>query len=79
MIEKCNETATESYPKSMTFGETDGKVPTPRTLGQELDAGIMQARKHLEQLCVSKAKAEVLGLLDSPHRDLMQIVNGYPY
>ena len=37
-----------------------------RTVGEALDQQIEQARKWVEQLCIRKAKAEALNVLDHP-------------
>ncbi len=43
----------------------DGKAETPVvTVGQRLDSKIQGARQRLHDLCVAKAKAEALGMLD---------------
>lgn len=36
------------------------------TLGENLDAKIARTRKHLEKLCITKAKAEAMQMLNTP-------------
>lgn len=52
--------------------ETDGcsalqkKAQRPMTIRDELDRKIDNARKHVEDLCITKAKLEALNVLDHP-------------
>ena len=52
--------------------ETDGcsapqkKEQRPLTIREELDRKIKAARKHVEELCITKAKLEALNVLDHP-------------
>ena len=48
----------------------------PRTVGQTLDIRIKHARQLVEQLCITKAKAEALGILDYPQEFMTQIAYG---
>ena len=43
-----------------------------QTVRMTLDVRIAQCRKHLEELCIQKAKAETAGLLDFPQ----SVING---
>ena len=45
----------------------------PRTVGEKLDLQIAETRKHLEQLCVTKAKAEAMQMLDHPMDFIRQL------
>ena len=47
-----------------------------RTVGQALDARIKHARQQVETLCVTKAKAEALGILDYPQEFMEQLAYG---
>ena len=47
------------------------KSQVDQTVGQYLDQRILDARKHLETVCILKAKAEASGLLDFP-RDFVR-------
>ena len=38
----------------------------PLTIREELDRRIENARKHVEDLCIAKAKLEALNVLDHP-------------
>ena len=44
-----------------------------RTVGEKLDLQIAETRKHLEQLCVTKAKAEAMQMLDHPMDFIRQL------
>ena len=48
----------------------------PETIRSALDRRILEARQRVEKLCVAKAKAETLGLLDAPWSDLETIIYG---
>jgi hypothetical protein len=48
----------------------------PRTVGQSLDSRIKHARQQVEQLCIAKAKAEALGILDYPQEFVEQLAYG---
>lgn len=43
------------------------------TVGKVLDARIKQARQHLENLVIQKAKAETAGLLEFPQSVINQL------
>lgn len=45
-----------------------------QTIGQRLDNRIAYARKEVERLCIAKAKAEALGILDYPHEFVETLV-----
>lgn len=47
-----------------------------RTVEQHLNDRITEIRHRLEKLCVAKAKAELLGILNAPLDDLARIVSG---
>lgn len=51
-------------------------APVPETVRQHFNHRIEEARLCVERLCVAKAKAEVLQLLDVPWNQLANIV--YP-
>lgn len=59
--------ATIGYVTSGTC-EAVSQKPTSdtETLGQCLDQRIAQARKNLEELCITKAKAEAMQMLNTP-------------
>ena len=38
----------------------------PTTVGESLDSRIADARQHLEKLCIIKAKAETMQMLNHP-------------
>ncbi len=40
---------------------------------------IEQARKHLEQLCIKRAKLEALGMKDYPYREIIGLLETYLY
>lgn len=50
------------------------------TIGSNLDRLIRDARKHLEELCIRKARAEAAQLLDHPLKEMRALCNdGYPF
>ena len=50
--------------------------PEPRTVGKSLDSRIKRAREHVEELCILKAKADTLGILDYPQAFLEKLTYG---
>lgn len=48
-------------------------VRKPETVGEVLDDAIQSAREQVEQLCILKAKAEALNVLDYPHDFLQKL------
>jgi hypothetical protein len=46
----------------------------PHTVGQKLDMQIAETRKHLEALCITKAKAEAMQMLDHPMDFIRQLI-----
>lgn len=44
------------------------------TVEEYLNQCIETARKHVENLCIAKAKAETLGILKYPHAELMDML-----
>ncbi len=48
----------------------------PLTVGQSLDSRIKHARQQVEELCITKAKAEALGVLDYPQKFIEQLAYG---
>jgi len=44
-----------------------------RTVGEALDVRIKHARQQVEALCITKAKAEALGILDYPQEFVEQL------
>ena len=50
------------------------KRTEPVTVEEYLNQRIENARKHLENLCIAKTKAETLGLLKYPHAELMDML-----
>ena len=65
------------------MGETDVgsngttvPIPAPRTVGESLNARIKYARQQVESLCITKAKAEALGILDFPQEFMEQLSYG---
>lgn len=46
------------------------------TVGESLDNKIKCARQRVEELCVTKAKAEALGILDYPQEFIDQLSYG---
>ncbi len=58
---------------------TDAKAQTPQripqpTVGDCFDQEIANARLRLENLCVAKAKADTLGMLNHPAIDIRNIL-----
>lgn len=47
------------------------------TIGAHLDANIAACRKRLEQLCIVKAKAEALQMLDYPRDAVAEMCGWY--
>ena len=66
------------------MGETDGCSQTVSghvaqrivTVGDHLDNKIKCARQRVQELCVAKAKAEALGILDYPQEFIDQLSYG---
>lgn len=50
------------------------KRAEPVTVEEYLNQRIETARKHVEFLCIAKAKAETLGLLKYPHSELTDML-----
>ena len=50
------------------------EIGTPKTIGEAMNRQIQYARQSLEKLCIAKAKAETLNLLDLPYQDMRQIL-----
>ena len=44
------------------------------TIGDEFNIRIAEVKQRLENLCIAKAKADTLGFLDMPSRDLQKIL-----
>ena len=59
-----------------TDGNSEAVAREPRTVGQSLDARIKHTRQQVEQLCITKAKAEALGILDCPQELMGQLAYG---
>ena len=54
--------------------------PKEETVGEYLDRNILEARLHLERMCITKAKAEATQMLDHPITFLRQILSpGYEF
>lgn len=53
------------------------KRASPVTVEEVLNEQIERARKNVEQLCISKAKAETLGLLKYPYHEMVSILAIY--
>ena len=53
---------------------TDSTESNTETVGMYLDTKILSARTYLEKLCVAKAKAEVLQMLDYPVDEIRSLV-----
>lgn len=51
-------------------------VPEPMTVGKSLDSRIRRAREQVEELCILKAKADTLGILDYPQEFLEKLTYG---
>lgn len=54
------------------------KAEPPLTVGQHLDFQIHACRRKLEDLCITKAKAEAAQLLNVP-MDFISKISGYPF
>lgn len=50
------------------------KRAEPVTVEEHLNERIESARKHVENLCIAKAKVETLGLLKYPHSELIDML-----
>ena len=50
--------------------------PEPMTVGKSLDSRIKRAREYVEELCILKAKADTLGILDYPQEFLEKFTYG---
>ena len=48
----------------------------PMTVGKSIDSRIKRAREHVEELCILKAKADTLGILDYPQAFLEKLTYG---
>lgn len=48
-----------------------------RTIRTNLDEEIKRARERVENLCIAKAKAETLGILDYPHKEVVKILGNW--
>lgn len=59
-----------------TNGKSEAVAQKSRTVGQSLDVRIKRARQQVEQLCIAKAKAEALGILDYPQEFMEQLAYG---
>ena len=60
---------------NLSNGLTESNQPIKlHTLGEAFDAEIMRTKQLLETLCISKAKADTLGLLQAPVTDLRKIL-----
>jgi len=59
-----------------TSTNSDAVAVAQRTVGQSLDSRIKHARQQVEALCIAKAKAEALGILDYPQEFMEQIAYG---
>lgn len=63
----------------MSAADTAGCVPdwakarATETVGQSLDRRIQRAREQVEALCVLKAKAEALNILDFPQEFIWKL------
>ena len=59
------------------FNTTDAATPQPTgqpvTIEQLFNKEIAQARTTLEKLCIAKAKAETLGMLQYPAQGLREV------
>lgn len=65
--------ALQTTESSCTANTEQRKNQEPeQTVRMTLDVRIAQCRKHLEELCIQKAKAETAGLLDFPQ----SVING---
>ncbi len=60
-------------PKPEMDGEQVTLVRKPRTVGERLDERIASARKEVERLCILKAKAEALNILDHEYDFYMDL------
>jgi hypothetical protein len=56
------------------FGKHGVEVGVPLTIGWAFDEEIRRARELVETLCIAKAKAEALNLLQQPYQGLRQIL-----
>lgn len=65
MCENCKSTVADSN----VFQE----VPA-QTIGQVYDARIKSIKEHLETVTIAKAKAETLGFLNFPAKDLQAVL-----
>ena len=59
-------------------GASVGQVPVAqipqRTVREDLDRRIKNARQQVEDLCILKAKADTVGILDYPHEFITNLV-----
>lgn len=53
-------------------------APNP-TIGEVFDTRIEEARRHVEQLCVKKAKLEALNMLHMPYKQIRDLMETYPF
>lgn len=60
---------------NVTAAQTPQSISQP-TVGDCFDQEIRQLRECLEKLCIAKAKADTLGMLNHPVQDLRNIL-GY--
>lgn len=58
---------------NITYAPTDSQENNP-SVKEVLDEEILRARKHLEDLCIKKAKLETLGLLELPYGELNRLL-----
>lgn len=49
------------------------------TVGEAFDIRIQEALKHVEALCVKKAKLEALNITPMPYRELSSLLETSPY
>jgi hypothetical protein len=49
------------------------------TVGETFDLQIQQARKHVEALCIKKAKLEALNITPMPYRELSNLLEAGLY
>lgn len=55
-------------------GRQANEAPRVYNLGEAFDAEILRTKQQLESLCIAKAKADTLGLLQVPVTDLRKIL-----
>jgi hypothetical protein len=58
---------------------TQQSEPKVITVGENLDEAIKNCRKELERLCVAKARAEALQMLEFPVDEVRGLVNVFAF